>query len=140
MQRRRKIGFPGQPELAIGALSETGVFFLNHAIISRYGISDKYIEDEIAMQKEEIFRRADLFRKGKRLSDLEGKTIILIDDGVATGATIMSAIRTLRKEKIRRLVLAIPVAPPDTAAEKELKIIPRATHLFEEPGKLGEVA
>lgn len=113
----RKIGFPRQPELAIGAVSETGVFFLNQEIISRYGISNEYIDGEIAMQKEEISNRVYLYRKGERLSGLEGNTIILVDDGVATGATVISAIRTLRKEKIGKLVLAIPVAPPDTAEE-----------------------
>lgn len=133
----RKIGFPGQPELAIGAVSETGVFFLNQRTISRYGISNKYVEDEIATQREEISRRVVFYRKGKSLSGLEGKTIILVDDGVATGSTIISAIRTLKKEKIGKLVLAIPVAPPDTA--DELKGMADEIICIETPSYFGAV-
>lgn len=113
----RKIGFPGQPELAIGAVSETGAVVLNESIISSYGVSDDYVKKEISRQKEEISRRVKLYRKGESISELEGRTIILVDDGVATGATVKAAIATLKKEKITRLMLALPVGPPDAAAE-----------------------
>lgn len=113
----RKIGFPGQPELAIGAVSETGAVVLNESIISSYGVSDDYVKKEISRQKEEISRRVKLYRKGESISELEGRTIILVDDGVATGATVKAAIATLKKEKITKLVLALPVGPPDAAAE-----------------------
>jgi putative phosphoribosyl transferase len=113
----RKIGFPGQAELAIGALSETGAVALNESIISYGRISKKYIEDAIAVQKEEIARRIRLYRGGKRLEKLEGKTIILVDDGVATGATMKAAIATLKDEKTERIVVTIPVSPPETADE-----------------------
>lgn len=115
----RKIGFPGQPELAIGAVSETGTVVLNKSIISGYGVSEDYVQKEISRQKEEIARRVKLYRKGKGILELEGKTVILVDDGVATGATMKAAIETLRKEKLRKLVVALPVCPPET--EKELK-------------------
>lgn len=113
----RKIGFPGQPELAVGAVSETGTVALNESIISMYGVSGDYVKKETSRQKEEISRRVKLYRKGKALSGLEGKTIILVDDGVATGATVKAAIMTLKKEKIEKLVLALPVGPPDTVDE-----------------------
>ena len=113
----RKMGFPGQPELAIGALSETGAIALNEDVISYGGVSKKYIEDAIAVQKEEIARRIRLYRGGKRLEKREGKTIIVVDDGVATGATMKAAIITLREEKIERLVVAVPVSPRKTADE-----------------------
>jgi len=113
----RKIGFPGQEELAIGAVSETGAIALNEDVISHGGISKKYIEDAIAVQKNEIARRIRLYRGGKRLEKLEGKTIILVDDGVATGATMKAAVASMKEEKIERLVVAIPVSPPDTADE-----------------------
>ena len=113
----RKIGFPGQPELAVGAVSETGTVALNESIISMYGVSRDYVQKETSRQKEEITRRVQLYRGGKKVSGLEGKTIILVDDGVATGATVKAAIMTLKKEKIKRLVLALPVAPPDTVDE-----------------------
>jgi putative phosphoribosyl transferase len=113
----RKIGFPGQREFAVGAVSETGSVVLNTSVISTYGVDDEYIQVEIAKQKEEIERRIEIYRKGKRISELEGKTIILVDDGVATGATLKAAISALKKEKIKKLVAAIPVSPPETAEE-----------------------
>ncbi|OGW52482.1 MAG: phosphoribosyltransferase [Nitrospirae bacterium RBG_13_43_8] len=115
----RKIGFPGQPELAIGAVSETGRVVLNESIISTYGVSKDYIEREVSQQKKEISRRAELYRKGKRLPSLEGKTIILVDDGVATGATMKAAIITLKEEKLKKLIVALPVAPVGMADEIE---------------------
>jgi len=113
----RKMGYPGNEELAIGAISETGTVILNERIISTSGIPTKYIEDEITKQKEEIVRRTRLYRAGKSLEKLEGKTIILVDDGVATGATMKAAIATLKMEKIGRLVVSIPVSPIQTAEE-----------------------
>jgi putative phosphoribosyl transferase len=113
----RKIGFPGQPELAIGAVSETGTIVLNESIITTYGVSKDFIEREISQQRKEISRRAELYRKGKRLPSLEGKTIILVDDGVATGATMKAAITTLKEEKLKKLIVALPVAPAGMADE-----------------------
>jgi putative phosphoribosyl transferase len=115
----RKIGFPGQPELGIGAVSETGSIVLNDYIISGYGVSKEYIEREVSRLKEEIARRVKLYRKGKWLLNLKGKTIILVDDGVATGATMKAAITTLKEEKLNKLVVALPVAPASIAEEIE---------------------
>lgn len=115
----RKIGFPGQPELGIGAVSETGAVVLNQFIISTYGVYKDYIEGEISRQKEEISRRVKFYRKGKGLPDLREKTIIIVDDGVATGATMKAAISTLREEKLTKLIVALPVAPLDMAQELE---------------------
>lgn len=112
----RKIGHPMQPELAVGAVSETGTVVLNPRVLS-FGVSEDYIKDETSIQKEEISRRIELYRKGKGISEIQGKIIILVDDGVATGATIKAAISTLNKEKLKKLVIALPVAPPDTADE-----------------------
>jgi putative phosphoribosyl transferase len=84
----RKIGFPGQPEFAIGAVSETGTVVLNENIISFYGVPKKYVEEEVSRQKEEIERRVAFYRKGPGLPGLEDKKIILVDDGIATGATM----------------------------------------------------
>jgi putative phosphoribosyl transferase len=110
----RKIGFPGQQELAVGAVSETGTVVLNQSIISSGGVSSGYIQAEGEQQKQEIARRIALYRAGKSLPALEGKTVILVDDGVATGATIKAAIETLKQEKLARLVVALPVGPPET--------------------------
>lgn len=113
----RKLGFPGQSELAIGAVSETGAVSLNQDIILSGNVSRKYIDTEIASQKKEIARRVGLYRDDRKFEGHEGKTIILVDDGVATGATMKAAIATLREENVARLVVAIPVSPPDTARE-----------------------
>src|SRR5574337_460627 len=112
----RKIGFPGQPELAVGAVSETGSVVLNQSILSAGGLSEDFLQAEIDRQKQEIARRADLYRSGKGLPDLRGKTVILVDDGVATGATMKAAIEALKQEKIVRLVVALPGGPPETVA------------------------
>lgn len=113
----RKIGFPGQPELAIGAVSETGAVVFNQLLVSYGDVTKGYLENEIALLKGEIARRVRLYRNGKEIERLEGRTIILVDDGVATGASMKAAIVTLKEEKIKRLVVALPVAPVRTANE-----------------------
>ncbi len=110
----RKIGFPSQPELAAGAVAETGSVVLNRDILAMGGLSEKALQPEIDRQKNEIARRIALYRAGRMLSNLEGKTVVLVDDGVATGATIKAAISALKQEKIAKLVLALPVGPPET--------------------------
>ncbi|MDA8091028.1 MAG: phosphoribosyltransferase [Nitrospiraceae bacterium] len=112
----RKIGFPGQPEFAIGAIAETGSIFLNRNIISAY-VPESYLNKEIERQKDEIARRVALYRGGKSLGGLEGRTIILVDDGVATGSTMKAGIMALKEQRIKKLVIALPVAPYDTAQE-----------------------
>jgi putative phosphoribosyl transferase len=113
----RKIGFPGNPELGIGAVSETGAVVLDQSIISADGISQEYIEETILEERKEIQRRIEKYRRGESLPELAGMTVILVDDGVATGSTIKAAIRALREEELERLVVAVPVSPPSTAKE-----------------------
>jgi predicted phosphoribosyltransferase len=113
----RKIGHPWQPELAAGAVSETGTVVYNEDVVSSLGVTKEYLRAEVARQKEEIARRIQLYRGGQKIAKLTGKTVILVDDGVATGATMKAAIETLKKEKIEKLIVAVPVAPPSTAAE-----------------------
>lgn len=115
----RKIGCPGNPELAAGAVSETGTRVLNDDVISMHGISPEYLDGETARQRQEIARRLAAYRDGQTIGSLAGKTVLLVDDGVATGATMKAAVATLKQEGLAKLVVAVPVAPPETAREIE---------------------
>jgi putative phosphoribosyl transferase len=110
----RKIHFPGEPEIAIGAIAENGKVALNDPIVKRYNISQSYLDEEICRQKAEIERRLIAYRGGKKLAFIKNKTVILVDDGVATGFTIIAAINALKDEGIKKLVVAVPVSPQDT--------------------------
>lgn len=109
----RKIGSPFNPELAIGAVIHDGSFFPNEDIIKMLDIPKSYIDEQIAIQMKEIERRLLKFR-GSMDYQLEGKFVILVDDGIATGATVFAAINWLRGQKIRKIVVAMPVGPRDT--------------------------
>lgn len=111
----RKIGAPGNPELAIGAVAEGGDAYVDDSTAALTGASDAYVAEETARQRREIDRRRALFRDGRPLALPAHATVILVDDGVATGATVVAAVRALRQHDVDRLVLAVPVAPPDTA-------------------------
>jgi len=113
----RKLGFPGQPELAIGAVSETGHVVLNQRLADE--VPKTLIEREVEAQKEEISRRVAQYRGGKRLHQIAGKMIFLVDDGLATGATAKAAVESLRREGPQQLIVAVPVAPESTALEFE---------------------
>lgn len=108
----RKIGAPGQPELAIGAIvTGNEVRVLDQQMMEYVGASAEYVEAEIQRQREEIERRWRMYRGDKPFPNLEGKTVILVDDGIATGHTTMAAVRALRHWDPGKLVLAVPVAP-----------------------------
>src|SRR5574337_1901793 len=112
----RKIGHPWQPELAVGAISETGSIVYNQEVVSSAGVTKAFLQGEAARQREEIARRQQQYRGGRKLPDFRGKTVILADDGVATGATVKAAVEALKREQVGKLIAAVPVAPPDTAA------------------------
>ncbi|HZB16731.1 MAG TPA: phosphoribosyltransferase family protein, partial [Nitrososphaeraceae archaeon] len=113
----RKIGAPYNPELAIGAVMPDGSFFPNENIIKMLKISDSYINAEISAQMKEIDRRLIGFRGSKDYGNyLQYKTVVLVDDGIATGATILAATQWLKKkESNKKLIIAVPVAPKDIA-------------------------
>lgn len=113
----RKIGHPWQTELAVGAISETGSIVYNEDLVASDGVTREYLSGEAARQQEEIARRQQLYRDGRKLVNLRGKIVILVDDGVATGATMKAAVETVKREQVGKLVVAVPVAPPSTAAE-----------------------
>jgi putative phosphoribosyl transferase len=105
----RKLGAPGQEELAMGALAGTGTLVLNQEIIKLLNIDEASIDAAIARERAELERRNKLYRKGRPAPDIQGKTIILVDDGLATGATMRAAIVSLRDAGAARIVVAVPV-------------------------------
>jgi putative phosphoribosyl transferase len=113
----RKIGAPGNPEYAIGAVAETGSHYLNQEAISSFGLSRHELERLIHIQEKEIARRKDLYRQGRPLPQLTGRTVLLVDDGIATGSTFMASALAIRGLQPRRLVGVIPVGPPSTIRE-----------------------
>jgi putative phosphoribosyl transferase len=110
----RKLGVPSQPELAMGAVATGGVRVLNDDVIRDAGVSMAEIEIAMDTQRQEIDRRERLYRGGRPAPRLEGRTVIVVDDGIATGATVRAAIAVVRAQKPRRLVLATPVAAAST--------------------------
>ena len=111
----RKLGAPGRRELGIGAVAQGGVRVLNEDTIRALGISEEYIEQVAAEETAEIERRLRLLRGDRPEPRVRGRTVILVDDGIATGVTAWAAIRALRRRAPRRLVLAVPVCAPQTA-------------------------
>ena len=109
-----KIGAPGNPELAIGAVTQDGTLMLNSQLIEYLQVSENYIQSEAERQRKEIERRMAKYRGKKDYPKLEGRIVILVDDGVATGATLRAAIASIHKNKPAFLILAVPVGPPDT--------------------------
>ncbi len=112
----RKIGHPWSPELAIGALAD-GVppeRFIDQSMVSELGVPRAYIEEETARQVRELENRRRFYLAGRAPLAIEGRTAIVVDDGIATGATMRAALRAVRKRKPAKLVLAVPVAPPST--------------------------
>jgi putative phosphoribosyl transferase len=107
----RKLRFPDNPELALGALAENGEIFLNKEL--RHYYPKVYLEEEISYQKEEIRRRQILYRGGIELPSVMEKVVMLIDDGVATGATMIATIHALRASGVKKLIVAVPVAPSE---------------------------
>jgi len=118
----RKIGAPNQPELAIGAVTADGAALLNDVLVAKIGIDQDYINQAIAREKAEIGRRLRLYRGDRPLPKIENRLVILVDDGVATGYTLLMAIKSLQKLNPAELVLAVPVGPPETLKTLEREV------------------
>lgn len=114
----RKIGAPYQPEFAIGAVVDGphALTVRNDEVIGFLDVPETYIEEETARQLKEIERRREIYLAGRPRVAVEGRVAILVDDGIATGATARAALQAIRQAKPAKLVLAVPVAPPDTVA------------------------
>jgi len=109
-----KLGTPGHEELAMGSVSEDGTLFLNQELVRKFDIGETYIQQEKARQLTEIQRRTKLIRQVWPKIPLEGRIVIITDDGVATGATIQAALWAVKLEHPKKLIVAIPVGPEDT--------------------------
>lgn len=118
----RKIGAPGNPEYAIGAVAENSKVQLNQQEIEALHVDKTYITAEVGRQRAEIARRKALYRANRPMPSLRGKTVLLVDDGIATGFTALAAIVAVRAEGPAKVVLAVPVAPEAGVAELRSKV------------------
>lgn len=118
----RKLGAPGHKELAIGAIAMDNVCVLNQNIINSLGVTKPQIEHIIKIEQEELTRRNILYRKGRPAPQVKNKSVILVDDGLATGATMQAAINAVKAMGAKEIVVAIPVSAADTYQEIKVKI------------------
>ena len=113
----RKLGMPGHEEYAIGAIASGGVMVVNDEAVQAFGITQAELDAVASEERLELERRERSYRGGRPPPDLRGKTVILVDDGLATGSTMRAAVAALRLEGVRRLVVAVPTGAPETCDE-----------------------
>jgi predicted phosphoribosyltransferase len=118
----RKLGVPGHEELAMGAIASGGTIVLNREVIDELGIPDDLIRQVIERESRELARREALYRGDRPPPQVEGRTVILVDDGLATGSTMRAAAAALRKQNPAKLIVAVPVAAQQTCAELEREV------------------
>ena len=128
----QKIGAPGNPEYAIGAVASDGSVWRNEEAFRITGADETYFEREREREAENARQKADTYREGSPAPDLTGKTVVVVDDGVATGSTARACLGQLRQADVERVVLAIPVGPPDTVSE--LRSLADEVVVLETPG------
>lgn len=114
----KKIGFPGQEEFAVGAVGLDD-YILNEGLMKRHDVSAQYLHDQIRLKQYEARQRHTLLRGDKPPVRVQNQTILLIDDGLATGTTMAMAVRIVEKQHPRQVIVAIPVAPPDAVSTME---------------------
>jgi predicted phosphoribosyltransferase len=112
-----KLGAPRNPELAIGAVAGDGSYWLNDDLVAQLGVSDDYIQQERDKEADVARQKVADYRGGEPLPDVTGKRVVLVDDGIATGATAMACLRQLQATDATEVILAVPVAPPSARAE-----------------------
>jgi predicted phosphoribosyltransferase len=129
----RKLGVPGQEELAMGAIASGGVTVLNSEVVGYLRIPPEIIGHVADREQRELERRERLYRDGRPLPDIHGKTVILVDDGLATGSSMRAAINALKKLQPARVVVAVPVAPVSTVKDFERDVDEVVSALTPEP-------
>jgi predicted phosphoribosyltransferase len=112
----RKLGLPFHEELAMGAIASGGVRIIDQSLVRQFGISDADIAEVTAAEQSELERRERQYRGDRPFPDVIGRTAILVDDGLATGSSMRVGVAALRQEKPAQIVVAVPIAPPDTCA------------------------
>lgn len=110
----RKVGMPGQPELAVGAVCEDGTVIFNDSLLRMAKLSPDDLQPIVEKEKQEAQRRLKEYRGGRPELDLKDKVVILVDDGIATGATMRAAIASAQAKGAQKIIVAVPVLPPDT--------------------------
>ena len=115
----RKLGVPGHEELALGAIASGGVRVLNHDLLRELSISENALDSLTSREQEELHRREQAFRGDRPMPDVSGRTVILVDDGLATGASMYAAVVALREHHPDKIIVAVPTASPETYAAFE---------------------
>ncbi len=113
----RKLGVPRRQELAMGAIASGGIMVLNEDLVRKLKISDSALKQVLVREEQELERRERVYRGSRPVPDLSHRTIILVDDGIATGSTLKAAISTIRQQNPERIIVAVPVAPSDVWEE-----------------------
>jgi len=115
----RKLGLPGREELAMGAIASGGVLVLNEDLVRGLGITKDVLESVIAAEQKELERREQMYRGDRPPPDVRGRTVILVDDGLATGSSMRAAVAALRQQGPARIIVAVPIGAPETCSEFE---------------------
>jgi putative phosphoribosyl transferase len=112
----RKLGVPGHEELAMGAIASGGVRVINERVVRSAGLTGEQIDAAVAREQQELDRREDAYRDGRAAAEVAGRVAILVDDGLATGSSMRAAVQALKQRDAAGIVVAVPVAPPETCA------------------------
>jgi len=118
----RKLGAPHFPELAMGAIASGGIKILNQQVVKAYHIDEQSIAQVENREKQELLRREQAYRGDRPQLDLKNRNIILVDDGLATGSTMLAAIDAVKLQEPKAIIVTVPVAPPDTIAALQHKV------------------
>jgi predicted phosphoribosyltransferase len=118
----RKLGVPGYEELAMGAIATGGIRVLNDQLVGGLRIPDYVVDEVAASEQQELARRERLYRGDRPAPDVRGRTVILVDDGLATGATMLAAVKALRQQQPARIVVAVPTASPETCEQLRAEV------------------